>query len=338
MSTARKCKTKYLAKSALLYGAVSVGLLLSAKMIFAQQSVRTITIVPPSAEFKVDPGQKSEGILKVVNSSTQPLTFKAQVKDFVVDDTVGTPHILPDNTLSKKYSASAWIAVVPDTFTVAPGKTQQLNYYLQVPADARPGGHYAAIVYSPQEVIGVQGTGTGVETHLGTLFYVRVNGNIVENATVKKFTADPSLAEYGPATIKTQIINYSDSHIRPTGTISVKNILGQVVYSEKLEEHNIFPEAARDFTTSIGKKLMFGPYTAELKATYGTNNNLTLFATTGFFIFPWKIVAVAALAIVALVLLIIFWRKKKRKGHMAQAPQNMPPTTPQAPTPTQPMA
>jgi hypothetical protein len=326
MSTARKYKTKYLAKSGLIYLVVSFGLILSAKMLFAQQqSVRTITIVPPSVDSKSDPGDKKEGTLKVVNSSDQPLTFKVQVKDFVVDNTIGTPHILPDNTLSKKYSASNWIAVVPETFTIQPGKTQQLSYYLQVPSDARPGGHYAAIVYEPQELIGVQGTGTGVETHVGTLFYVRVNGNIVENATVKKFAAEPYLAEYGPATIKTQIINYSDSHIRPIGTISVKNLLGQVVYSEKLEEHNIFPEATRDFTTTIGKKLMFGPYTAELKANYGTANNLTLFATTAFFIFPWKIVVVALLALVALVLFFIFWRKNKRKNMpVAAAPPQMP--------------
>ncbi len=332
MSTARKCKTKYLAKSGLIYLVISFGLILSAKMIFAQQqqTIRTITIVPPSVDSKSDPGDKKEGILKVVNSSDQPLTFKAQVKDFVVEDTVGTPHILPDNTLSKKYSASSWIAVVPDTFTIQPGKTQQLNYYLQVPADARPGGHYAAIVYEPQELIGVQGTGTGVETHVGTLFYVRVNGTIVENATVKKFVADPSIAEYGPATIKTQIINYSDSHIRPIGTVSVKNLLGQMVYSEKLEEHNIFPEATRDFTTTIGKKLMFGPYTAELKANYGTNNNLTLFATTTFFIFPWKIVSVALLAIVALILFFIFWRKNKKKNTPVAAPQPQMPQQPVA--------
>ncbi len=321
MSTARKCKTKYLAKSVAIYGIVTGCLLLSVKFILAQETTRTITIVPPVSEFKVDPGDKSEGLLKIVNSGNQALTFKVQVKDFVVEDTVGTPHILPDNTLSKKYSASSWIAVSPDTFTVPAGKTQQINYYLQVPLDARPGGHYAAIVYEPQQLLGVQGTGAGVETHLGTLFYVRVNGNIVENATVKTFKPENSFAEYGPVKINTQIINYSDSHIRPIGTVSVKNILGQVVYSQALEEHNIFPEATRDFTNTIGKKFMFGPYTAELKATYGTNNNLTLFASAGFFILPWKYVAIALLVIIVVVLFLI-WRRKKRKVH--QQPQAQP--------------
>lgn len=328
MSTARIYKTKYLAKSAVIYTAISIGLILSAKMLFAQENTRTITIVPPSNEFKVDPGGKREGILKVVNGGTAPLTFKAVVRDFVVDDTVGTPHILPDNTLSPKYSASSWIAVDPDTFTVPAGETKQLNYYLQVPLNARPGGHYASIVYEPQESIGVQGTGTGVQTHVGTLFYVRVNGNIVENATVKQFKPEYSLSEYGPVTMQTQIINYSDSHIRPVGTISVKNVLGQTVYSQALEEHNIFPEATREYANKVGKKLMFGPYTAELKATYGTNNNLTLFATAGFFVLPWKIVGIVLLAIVVAILLFIFLRRKK-KGQVSSPPQQQ--SAPQAP-------
>jgi hypothetical protein len=327
MSTTGKCKTKYLAKSAVIYTAITASLLLGAKMIFAQETGRTMTIVPPAAEFKVDPGAKSEGILKVVNSGDAPLTFKAQVKDFIVEDTVGTPHILPDNTLSKKYSASNWIAVVPNEFTVMPGKTQQLSYYLQVPLDARPGGHYAAIVYEPQELIGVKGTGAGVETHLGTLMYVRVNGDIVENATIKRFAAEHKLSEYGPVTLNTQIINYSDSHIRPVGTITVKNLIGQTVYSQPLEEHNIFPEATREFNNSVGKKLMFGLYNAEIHATYGTNNNLTLFAATSFFVLPWKIVVVVALAIVAAILLFIFWRRKKKKTFVTPQqpqPQSMP--------------
>lgn len=317
MSTALKYKTKYLAKSALIYTVVSAGLIFGAKIIFAQETTRSITIVPPSNEFKVNPGDKQEGTLKVVNNNSIPLTFSVVVRDFIVDDTVGTPKILSDDTLSKKYSAASWIAVSPSSFTVPAGKTQTLNYYLQVPSDARPGGHYAGIVYEPQELMGIEGTGTGVQTHLGTLFYVTVNGDIVENATVKKFASEHKFLEYGPAKLFTQIQNSSDIHIRPVGIVNVKNLIGQTVFSQKLEEHNIFPEASRDFTTEVGKKLMFGLYTAELKATYGASNNLTLFATTTFFVFPWKIALISLLAIVVVILLVIYL---KRKQKMPQVP------------------
>jgi hypothetical protein len=337
MSTARKCKTKYLAKSAILYTAIAAGLILSAKMIFAQEAQRTVTISPPTIERTEDPGTTGEGTLKITNNSGTSLTFKAVIRDFVVDNPNGIPHVLVGDTLSTKYSASAWIGVSPNTFTVAPGKTQQLSYYLQIPANARPGGHYAAVMYEPQEVIGGEGTGAGVETHIGSLFYIHVKGNVIENATVKQFSAN-SFQEYGPVTINTQIANSSDTDIKPQGTVTVKNILGQVAYSQPLEAHNIYPEAVRNFSNKLGKKFMFGPYTAELHATFGAANNKTLFASVGFFILPWKIVGLVVLALIVLILLFIFWRKKK-KNTPPVTPVSQPqpqPTTP--PVPQQPTA
>lgn len=334
MSTARKCQTKYLAKSIAVYSLVSAGLILSAKMLFAQENTRSVTIVPPAAEFRVNPGEKREGILKVTNNGDETLTFSASAKDFIVQDTVGTPLILPEDTLSKKYSASAWIAVVPNTFTLAPGKTQQLNYYLQVPADGRPGGRYAAIVYQPQKTIDVQGTGTGVEARLGSLFYIRINGDIVESATVKKFAAEKGFLEQGPAVINTQITNGGDAHIRPVGIVVLKNFFGQTVESQALTENNIFPEAARDYTNTLGKdQLLFGQYTVELRANYGDNKDKTLFATTTFMVFPYKVVGVIVLLIVVLVLLALFMRRRKRQKVVAPAQASQP--APQQATPPQ---
>lgn len=324
MSTARKCKTKYLAKSAIIYTAIAAGLILSAKIIFAQeQQQRGIIISPPSVERTEDPGTTGEGTLKITNTSATPITYNAFIRDFVVDNPDGIPHILTKNTLSTKYSASAWIGVSPNSFTLAPGKTQELTYYLQVPQDARPGGHYAAVMYEPQEALGADGTGAGVETHVGTLFYIHVKGNIVENATVKSFNAG-NFQEYGPVTINTQIANSSDTDIKPEGSITVKNILGHVAYSQPLEAHNIYPEAVRNFKNTIGHKFMFGPYTAELHATYGAANNRTLFASLSFFILPWKIVGIVLLAIIVIILLFIFLRRKKK----------ITPPPPAAPVPT----
>lgn len=329
MSTARKCQTKYIAKSALLYTVVSAGLILSAKMIFAQEtSSKTIVISPPLISKTVNPGSKSEGTMKITNKSDQAITFKAVLRDFIVEDTIGTPIIDPQSAKRAKYSASAWVGVIPNSFTVEAGKTQTVSYYIQVPADARPGGRYAAAVYEPVDSIDSTGTGAGVETHVGSLFVFRVSGDVIENATVKQFGASKGMQEYGPITINTQIGNFGDAHIKPVGTVEIKNLFGQVVASQSLEENNIFPEASRDYINSIGQKFMFGPYTAELRAKYGDTMDKTLFATAGFFVFPWKIASIALLAVIAIVLFILWMRKKKKSKvntdlpaeHSTQAP------------------
>lgn len=310
-----KCKTKYLVKSAVIYTAITACMLLGAKLVLAQAPTRTIIVSPPTVSDRFDPGSQKEGTMKITNTSEYPITFKAVIRDFIVEDTVGTPIIYTDLTNSKaKYAASSWVGVYPSEFTVEAGQTQLINYYIQVPADARPGGRYAAVVYEPQERINVQGTGTGVETHIGTLFVFRVNGDIIENATVTRFEAEKKFWEYGPVTINTQILNQGDSHIRPVGSIAIKNLLGQVVATQSLPEHNIFPEAARDFLSNVGEKVMFGPHTAELRATYGDNNNKTLFATASFFVFPWKIGIIVALVVIVIILLIIYIRRKRGRG------------------------
>lgn len=287
-------------------------LLLNTPITFAQESPRVMTVIPPASEHKLDPGATAEGTVKIINDGNEPLTFSVGVNDFIVQDTKGTPYLLPDNTLSKKYSAASWIGITPSTFTVQPRERKDLSFYIQVPPDASPGGHYAAIIYTPTDSVGVTGTGTAVQTQIGTLFYITVNGPINEQAEVSIFKT-AGFQEYGPIRIETQIKNLGDLHIRPGALVTIKNIFGQTSYALPLPGQNIFPEAARDYEVSLGKKLMIGRYTAELSGTYGQKNDQPLKATITFWVFPWKITVVIILIIVAAVLGALYMRREDRK-------------------------
>lgn len=278
------------------------------------QEKRTMTIVPPTVSVTIDPGGKSEGVLKVINDSEETLTFTAIMRDFIVEDSIGTPKILPPDMLSdKRFSASNWIAVYPSNFTIEPHQKQELNYYLQTPPDARPGGHYAAIIYTPDTTGGTQGSGASVNAQIGTLFYVGINGPITEKAEVSKFFANP-FQEYGPVNIQAQIKNLGDLHIKPKGNITVTNLFGGKVAELALDEQNIFPGGiARDYENSFGKGFLIGPYTAKLVASYGKDNNLPLMATVTFWIFPWKITLVVILLVIAIILGTKYM-KKRNKG------------------------
>jgi len=301
--------------------------LLPLRPALAQEAQRTYTITPPTINQKLDPGQNAEGILKVFNNTDQSLTFTAAARDFIVEDTIGTPTFLPNNTLSNKYSAAAWIGIMPSTFTVAPHQRQELNYYIHVPANARPGGHYAAVTYTPSVKLGVSGTGASVNTEAGSLFYIEVNGPINEQAFVTKFLAN-LFQEYGPVKISTQIKNLGDLHITPQGTITVTGLLFN--QTQNLASHNIFPEAARDFDNTFGQTWMIGRYKAVLLASYGTNNNLPLMATVYFWVFPWRLAVVIVLAVVALILAALYLKKRKKNPPLEAEKAGTEPTS--APT------
>ena len=296
---------KTLALSALLLVILGIG------VASAQELQRTVTIAYPTLTHKLNPGDSTEGFTKVINQSTSTLTFKLGVQDFVVTDTLGTPNIIPPGTLNNKYSAAAWIGATPETFTLKPGESQKVNYYVQVPKDARPGGHYAAIVYSPIVTEALTGSGGTVNSQLGSLFYITINGPINEQVSITKFFANP-FQEYGPVNILTQLKNLGDLHTVPKGTITVSGLFFN--QTQDLPTHNIFPEAARDFSNTFGKSLMVGQYKATLMGSYGASNNLPLVATVYFWVFPWRVTLVIVLAAVALILGGLYIRKRKKDG------------------------
>ena len=291
----------------------------------AQDAVRTITVTPPTVSVTGDPGYYTEGTMGIINDSDSAITFKAEMHDFIVQDNAGTPEILPANTLMTTYSAAAWMGVTPQIFTIQPKKRQNLNYFLQIPGDAKPGGHYAAVIFVPVNKNTVESTGSQVNGQVGTLFSVAVNGPIKENASVTKFFAN-GLQEYGPVNILSQIKNYGDLHIKPKGYITVSDMLGRKAILP-LKEFNIFPQAARDYENQFGGKFMIGRFKAELLASYGVNNNLPLAATVYFWIFPWKIVLVTTLIVIAIILGIMYYRKnglkvpKKKSGETPEEPK-----------------
>ena len=275
----------------------------------AQEVQRTYTVINPAIAHTLKPGQTTEGVTKVINQSNVPLTFKLNVQDYIVTDTKGTPNFLPPDTLNSKYSGAAWIGVTPSTFTLKPGATQVINYYIQIPLDARPGGHYAGIVYAPTTKAQEEATGGTVNTQVGSLFYLNVSGPINEKAQVSKFATN-SFAEYGPVKILTQIKNMGDLHISAQGKITVTGLLFKE--SQDLVSQNIYPETARDFENSFGSTLMLGRYKAELIGSYGQENNLVLVATMYFWVFPWKLAVIITLVVVAIILGTVYYRRKKK--------------------------
>lgn len=284
-------------------------LLSTAPKAHAQEFVRTYTVIPPTVEHKLNPGDKTEGVIKIINDSSSPLSFKVDVQDYIVSDTQGTPNLVPPNTLNGRHSAASWIGVYPNSFTIPPKTRQEFRYYLQTPPDAAPGGHYAAVVFTPLAVGDKESTGATVYTQIGTLFYITIAGPIKEQASVTKFLTD-AFQEYGPVKILTQIKNMGDLHISPKGTVTVNGLF--LNEKQNLPAYNIFPETARDFENTLGKMFMLGRYKASLVASYGQNNNLPLTATFYFWVFPWRLAVVITLIVIAVILGMMYWKRRKK--------------------------
>lgn len=282
------------------------------KQAYAQAS-RSFTISPPSIKFSLKPGQKAEKIIKITNNSSEPIEFVANIVDFVVKDKDGTPELIPAGVImDNKFAASSWSAVLPDSFMVQPGKKETVTLYLQVPGDSRPGGRYLSVAFRPIGGGNLENSGAAVNTVVGSLVYLTVEGKMKEGARVTKFSAPP-FSEYGPIDITTEIQNSGDLHIAPKGTIVVKGLFGGKYYSGALQTLNIFPGTSRIYTNQVPKKWLVGRFRASLTGYYGTNNNLPLNAGMVFWVIPYKIIGAILLGVTLTVVLILHLQKKQEE-------------------------
>jgi len=286
----------------------------SSQKVLAQTAIG-LSAIPPRLEVTIKADGAVSQVIKVRNESKEERTISTEVRDFIVTDNIGTPTILSDvDNSNNRWAASSWIQVSPSTVKLKPGETKNLTLTILPPKNALPGGHYAMIVHRPDKSSSLNSTGASIQANVGTLVYITIPGNIKQNAIIEKFTA-PSFSEFGPIDFQTTVKNSSDIHIQPVGAITIKNWFGGKTAQLNLEPTNIFPYTTRDFQNTLNKKWLFGRYSANFNAIYGTNGGL-ISATLFFWVIPWRLLILIGAAIAIIITLVVI--KKKY-------PKNKPP-------------
>ena len=267
----------------------------------AQEKLQMI-VGPVRQEIFLNPGENDQVEIRFYNQSEQPITGQLNAVDFIVTSSDGAPTLLDDpNQTSPKFSGTKWISLPYDQITIAATNRVNVPVSITVPSDAKPGGRYVAIYFQPNNNTPTD-TGSGVSSRIAGLLYIRVNGDITENALITRFHS-PSFFEYGPVTVNAEILNRGDYHITPKAVIAMTNAFGTLTDQVSLREENIFPDATRIFTNEVGPKWLFGRYKLSLMGSYGTSGK-SLEATAYVWVMPWRIIAIIILAIILIYILI----------------------------------
>jgi hypothetical protein len=284
---------------------------LSSTAIKAQSTLEGLSAIPPRLEVTVKADDTVAKTIKVRNESSKEKNISLTITDFVVNDDIGTPTFISASPEDNRWAASNWLSVSPSTFKLKGGETRALSLIITPPANALPGGHYAAVISTPDPDISIlNSTGATVQTKVGTLVYVTIPGNIVQNAIIKNFNTE-KFYEFGPIDFDTTIQNLSDIHIKPVGSINITNFFGKESIIEfNKEKTNIFPGKTRDFENQLNKKWLFGRFKAELKFIYGTDENNIASAFIYFWVIPWRLIILITAAAVIIVTATLILKKK----------------------------
>ena len=267
-----------------------------------------LQISPALVELNAARGKTYTVTLHVTNVTASDLSYSTSTNDFNAADETGTPHILLDSTLPATVSIRNWIAAVP-SFTLKAGKSQVINAQVTIPTDAEPGGHYGVLRFSGSTPE-LKDTGVGLSASAGVLMLIRVDGVITEKASLASFTSESngkqsSFFENGPLTFVTRIQNVGNIHVKPVGSIELRDMFGGLITTMPVnaDKSNVLPSSIRRFEATYANKWLFGRYTANLTLGYGTTGQ-AITNTISFWVIPYKLILVG-LFILATVIFIL---------------------------------
>lgn len=257
----------------------------------------SMTIAPPLFQISLAPGAKWSSTIRLTNSNEYRLKLYATVQNFNASGETGMIVFTQPRASSSPRASelASWITPPREPITIEAGRTAKIPFTINVPLDAEPGGHYAAILVGTAPLSMNEGGEMAVGSLLSSLFLVRVTGDVIESGYVNDFSAASGFVERQEATLKLRFVNTGNVHLDPKGTISIMNMFGRdrgkIIIDEQHTFGRVLPNSVRQFVfTWKGEQNFFdiGRYKAVAALFYGEGGEKIAYYTTHFWVVPLK--------------------------------------------------
>lgn len=264
---------------------------------------------PGKTDLVLEPGEKNTQQIAVTNRLGVDRKFKLEIEDFSGSYDADQTVVLFGDAKGP-YSLRDYIKPEITEFSLKHGERIIIPVHIDIPEDSEAGGLYASVLVStlPNDTDVKSTAGqTKIISRLGTLFFVRVTGDVNEAATLQDFKVSETahgFYEQGPIPFEIALKNEGNIHIIPSGKIEIKNLLGKKVGEVTIDKYFAMPNSLRERVVKWESKTLLGRYTAELTLdkNYQQKPNESEQMAVTFWVIPWKIL------LAVFVGLVITWR------------------------------
>ncbi|MEX0594651.1 MAG: hypothetical protein WD157_00945 [Patescibacteria group bacterium] len=309
----------------LIFSLLSIIFYLLSGSAFAQKASQVgITVSPITDEFRLKPGEVISRTIRVINPNDRVITLYPVALDFNTDNENGQPVFFQADDESRSYTLSSWMSFDREFIRVAEAEEELVKITIAAPADAEPGGHYGAVLFSTEKpkLPETDDAEVSVVGLVGTLYLATVPGKISEKLELEQFSLP--LISFAPP-VNTAVIfkNNGNIHLKPRGEIIIKNWSGNQASVIAVNEGNgnVLPESRRRFEGSwVYKSLTsFGLYSFNLHATYGSGP-AEIIATKKVLVIPiWLLILIVA---IIGYLLHRLWHRRQNRYLSKEASSN----------------
>jgi len=298
-------------------------LIVLATLLIAPSIGQAVTVMPPILEdINLNPGESFKGSFKIRNETDSAHTYYLNAQNIAAVGEEGESTIFSEE--ESQIDLSSWIQFEMPQLVLNVGETADVNFTINPPIDAEPGGHYASIFTSTTPTTGEQ-IGLGEKT--GVILLVTVSGDIRERAELVEYSISSGKTLYNrpPVEFLVRIKNFGNVHFKPKGEIAMNGWLGEKAkISANPVGGNVLPNSIRalhpvwkgpaergGFMEELKNEwnnFAFGRYNAHLEMEWGTNKE-KMIGNVKFWVIPWRVLLVGLLGVIIILLLIRGYNK-----------------------------
>ncbi|MGC4879996.1 WxL protein peptidoglycan domain-containing protein [Micromonospora sp. DT43] len=278
-----------------------------------------------SYSYNVNPGGAVEDAMVVANRGPAPLTLAVYAADGFTTDAGQLDLLTRDK---KSVAVGAWVKASAGSVVVQPGKTAQVPFTINVPANATPGDHVGGILTTLTQAD--QAEGINVDRRLGIRISLRVGGELKPNLAIENLhvTYDGSsnpLAK-GDATVAYTIRNTGNAALSGKQAVSVSGPFGvlRARAGDIAAPPQLLPGESWDVTVPVRgvapavRLAATATVTPLLTDASGSTTSLrTVEATAHGWALPWTVV-LALVVLIALVVGAYLYRRRSRTQRRAR--------------------
>ncbi len=210
-------------------------------LVFSPLTASAFSIQPALQDISLDPGQEFQGKLSIVNDQRIPQNFHISIQKFIPQGDSGQQIFLEGDDRS---GLPEWMRLERDILRLDPHARGVVKWTVNVPLNARPGGYYVAI-FVAASTDGTEDGPVPLLARIGMLLFVRVNGNVSPNFTVKDFFSSEKSLRRLPVKLTAVISNHGNVHGLPDGKVEIRNLFGKIVkiIPLNLEKVRVLPDS-----------------------------------------------------------------------------------------------
>ena len=276
----------------------------------------TFSIAPPVFKIALSPGDTWSSSIKIINANSNEITFNASIMDYdaVPGEESGGNLIFNQNNFLSDTTPADWVQLDQSgNLGVKSQSSADIPFTIKIPEDSSPGEYFVAIVVSDESVIiNKDDVALRVSGAVASILYIRVNGEVIESGSIREFSTDRFIYKDPDITFTLRIQNDGNVSLRPEGTITIFNFLGEKVDELQLvradDFGSILPKSIREYVVRGGEdKDIFkgGLYSAEVEIGFGGETKLSDEASLRFWVLP--ITSWAVIFLVVLVFGFFLW-------------------------------